>query len=125
MITGLHHIVLFCSDTAKSKDWYEQVGFAYKRGYEGMHWFALGHSEIMLHPGGGKQDEGAPTIHVATTALDELFARVKQAGLQPLDHQQPEVSLDAPVVRPWGYREFELQDPDGQWWAFTEASADA
>ncbi|MBW7916092.1 MAG: VOC family protein [Trueperaceae bacterium] len=123
MITGLHHIVLFCGDTAMSKRWYEQVGFAYKRGYEGMHWFALGDSEIMLHPGGEGRSESAPTIHVAVTTLDELFARVKQAGLQPLDHQQPGVSLDAPVVRPWGDREFELQDPDGQWWAFTEAGA--
>lgn len=125
MISGLHHIVLFCNDTSRSMQWYEQVGFAFKRGYEGMYWFALGDGEIMLHSGGGGRHEGGPTIHVAVTALDELFARVKQAALRPLDHQQPGVSLEAPVVRPWGDREFELQDPDGQWWAFAEASADA
>ena len=124
MITGFHHIVLFCSDTSRSKQWYEQVGFAYQRGYEGMHWFALGQGEIMLHPGGREGGGGGPAIHVAVAALDDLFARVKQAGLQPLDHQQPGVTLDAPVLRPWGAREFELQDPDGQRWAFTEEAAD-
>ena len=120
MITGFHHVVLFCNDTSTSKGWYEQVGFFYKRGYEGMHWFALGDGEIMLHPGAEERNEGGPTIHVAVEALDDLFASVKQAGLRPLDHQQPEVVLDAPVLRPWGDREFEMQDPDGQWWAFTE-----
>ena len=123
MITGFHHLVLFCSDTSTSKEWYERVGFAYKRGYDGMHWFALGDGEIMLHPGGGGPNSGGPTIHVAVAALDDLFATVKQAGLRPVDHQQPEVILDAPVLRPWGDREFELQDPDGQWWAFTSDEA--
>lgn len=50
MISGLNHIVLFCSDAEESRKWFEHAGFSYKRGYEGMHWFALGEAEIMLHP---------------------------------------------------------------------------
>lgn len=123
MITGFHRIVIFCNDTETSKQWYEKVGFAYKRGYDGMHWFGLGDGEIMLHPRDDELDGARPTIHVAVTALDDLLARVKRAGLQPLDHQRPNMTLDAPVRRPWGDREFEMQDPDGQWWAFTEVDA--
>lgn len=108
------------ADTEKSKDWYERVGFTYKRGDRGMHWFALGDGEIMLHPGGGGAHENAADVHVSVVDLDALFERVIDAGLQPLDHQRPGVALDGPVTRPWGYREFELRDPDGQLWAFTE-----
>ena len=122
LITGLHHIVLFCANTDASKEWYESAGFAYKHGYDGMHWFALGDAEIMLHPGGGKAGVNAPTIHVAVASLDELFERVRRAGLEPFDHQNPDASLSAPVLRPWGDREFELADPDGQVWAFTEGA---
>lgn len=123
MIQGFHHVVLFCKDTEVSKDWYERVGFVYKRGYEGMHWFALGDGEIMLHPGGPGVDSGTvglPALHVAVTELDTLFKHVKEDGLQPFDHQSPGGLLEAPVVRPWGDREFELTDPDGHRWAFTE-----
>lgn len=125
MITGFHHIVLFCVDTERSKVWYERAGFPYKRGYGGMHWFGLGEGEVMLHPGGVEAAEGRPTIHVAVSDLDDLFERVKGAGLNPVDHQQPGAHIDEPVTRDWGDREFELQDPDGQWWAFTQAGTGA
>lgn len=120
MIRGFHHIVLFCEDTEVSKKWYERVGFAYKRGYEGMHWFALGDGEIMLHPGGARADGNAAVVHASVIELDALFKRVLEAGLRPLDHQLPDSVLERPVTRPWGYREFELHDPDGHLWAFTE-----
>lgn len=121
MIKGFHHIVLFCEDTDRSKDWYERIGFTYKRGYRGMHWFALGDGEIMLHPGGARADNNAGTVHVSVSQLDDLFERVRKAGLQPFDNQRPDEVLDGPVTRPWGDREFEVKDPDGQSWAFTEA----
>jgi catechol 2,3-dioxygenase-like lactoylglutathione lyase family enzyme len=120
MIKGFRHVVLFCRDTEESREWYEQVGFTYKRGYDGMHWFALGDGEIMLHPGRTRADNSAGIMHASVTALDDLFERVKHAGLQPFDHQYPDAVLEAPVTRPWGDREFEVQDPDGHRWAFTE-----
>jgi catechol 2,3-dioxygenase-like lactoylglutathione lyase family enzyme len=117
-----HSLVLFSKDTEASRAWYEQVGFPYLRGYHGMHWFRLGEGEVMLHPAPAASG-GGPHLHAAVADLDGLFRRVAAAGLQPIDHQQPGVVLEAPVRRPWGAREFELDDPDGHRWAFTAAGA--
>lgn len=119
-ISGLHHLVLFCADTERSRQFYESLGFTYLRGYEGMHWFALGGAELMLHPAQPDKRSGAPAIHFATTDVDALFARAVAAGLQPLDHQNPGQPVEGPVVRPWGDREFELLDPDEHSLAFTQ-----
>ncbi|MCW5732926.1 MAG: VOC family protein [Enhydrobacter sp.] len=124
-ISGLHHIVLFCADTERSRDFYKALGFAYLRGYERMHWFAsgsaAGDAELMLHPADPGQKAGLPVIHFATPDVDALFTQALAAGLQPLDHQNPGTPLTGPVLRPWGDREFELVDPDGQWLAFTQS----
>lgn len=123
MIEGPHRLVLFCKDTAQSKQWYEQVGFTYKHGHDGMHWFAFGSGEIMLHPADTEKDGDAaqlPSFHASVADLDTFFAHVKSKGLKPFDHQAPGVVLEKPVERPWGEREFELTDPDGHRWAFNE-----
>lgn len=173
MIRGMHRIVLFCRDPETSKQWYERVGFRYLYGHGGMHWFAWGDGEIMLHPardleetaelpagpgegsagtGTGPADErgdavgiggdesgasgaeigatsaaprsadaNTPSFHAAVEDVDALFARVRAAGLTPRDFASPD-PLTEPVVRPWGEREFELADPDGHRWAFTETA---
>lgn len=87
-----------------------------------MHWFTLGDGEIMLHPSTARGNNSAATVHVAVNQLDDLFERVKNIGMQPFDNQNPDEMLDGPVTRPWGDREFELKDPDGRSWAFTEAA---
>ncbi|MCW5876222.1 MAG: VOC family protein [Anaerolineales bacterium] len=119
-ISGLHHLVLFCADTERSRQFYEALGFSYLRGYDGMHWFSLGDAELMLHPADPGQKSGLPAIHFATPDVDALFARARAAGLQPVDHQNPSAAMTEPVVRPWGDREFELLDPDGHVLAFTQ-----
>lgn len=121
MLTGVHHIVLFCVDTEASRQWYEKAGFNYSHGYDGMHWFELGSTKLMLHPGGKGASESAPKLHAAVADVDALLGRVLDAGLQPFDHQAPGEPLTAPVERPWGDREFELTDPDGHDWGFTAA----
>jgi len=120
-IRGLRSLVLFCRDTDVSRRWYEQVGFEYLRGYEGMHWFRLGSAEIMLHPSTEAARGAVPEVHAAVADVEELFRAVAERGLTPRDHQQPGLRLQAPVTRPWGDREFELEDPDGHRWAFTQA----
>src|SRR5690606_15479202 len=120
VITGFHHVVVFCSDTDASREWYERAGFQYLRGYHGMHWFAVGDAALMLHPGGRRDTAGRPVLHAAVKDVVAAFEHVKSAGLEPVDHQAPGTELTFPVTRPWGDVEFELQDPDGQWWAFTE-----
>lgn len=117
----VHHLVLYCVDTEASRTWYEQVGFEYLRGYHGMHWFALGPTELMLHPADHGPGEHALSLHAATSDVDTLFRHVVAQGLTPLDHQGDGAPLAGPVTRPWGDREFELDDPDGHHWAFTQA----
>lgn len=119
MLKGVHRLVLYCADTEASKGWYEAAGFEYSHGYDGMHWFELGASEVMLHPGGSGAGESSPTLHAWASDLDGLFRRAAERGLRPSDHQQPGAALAAPVLRPWGERVFELTDPDGHTWAFT------
>lgn len=120
MITGMHHVVLFCTDTERSRDWYDRAGFEYNRGYGGMHWFNAGPYELMLHPAPEGPSGNAPHIHVATSDVEGMFVSVRSAGLTPVDHQQPDVALNGPVTRPWGDREFELEDPDGNRIVITE-----
>lgn len=122
MISRFHHLVLFCADTERSRRFYEEtLGFEYLRGYEGMHWFKVGDAELMLHPAEPSEKHGLPAIHFATPDVSALFARVVEAGLEPLDHQRPGALLTQPVTRPWGDVEFELLDPDGHELAFTQA----
>lgn len=121
MISRFHHLVLFCADTERSRRFYESLGFHYLRGYEGMHWFAVGDAELMLHPSEPGEKRGLPAVHLATPDVSALFARALAAGLEPLDHQNPGASLTEPVTRPWGDTEFELLDPDGHVLAFTQA----
>jgi len=121
MISGFHHLVLYCSDTERSRGFYESLGFVHLRGYGGMHWFAVGDGEIMLHPEAPHEKRGAPVIHFATSDVDALFAKAVAAGLKPFDHQNTGGTMTAPVVRAWGDREFELGDPDGHILAFTQA----
>jgi catechol 2,3-dioxygenase-like lactoylglutathione lyase family enzyme len=128
MIKGLHHIVLFCRDPEASRAWYERAGFHYLHGYDGMHWLAFGDAQVMLHPLGEADTDAAgggharPVLHVAVDSADAAFAQVVSQGLTPIDHQRPGARIQGPVVREWGDREFELCDPDGQWWAYTEVA---
>ena len=126
MIQGFHHVVLFCQDTDASKSWYERAGFSYLRGYHGMHWFSLGSGEIMLHPTNQPsihtRAEEITTLHVGVPDVQRSFDAVKANGLEPFHHDGPN-PLVAPLERPWGDVEFELCDPDGHLWAFTQAAA--
>jgi catechol 2,3-dioxygenase-like lactoylglutathione lyase family enzyme len=122
-LTGVHSIVLFCLDTEAARRWYEAVGFEYLRGYDGMHWFRLGDAEIMIHPDNIGPGGHAPVLHAAVADVDALFRHVVAQGLRPHDHQQTGGMLDGPVTRPWGHREFELDDPAGNCWAFTQSQA--
>ena len=121
---SFHHVVLFFRDVPRARAWYERVGFRHLRGQHGMEWFALGEGpgagEVMLHPTDAPTP-GDTVIHARVDDVDALFRHVVSQGLVPADHQRPEAVLSEPVVRPWGAREFELDDPEGHRWAFTQA----
>lgn len=86
-----------------------------------MHWFRLGAAEIMLHPSDvSSAGAKSPAFHAGVHDVDAHFRAVVAQGLVPWDHQGDGTPLSGPVTRPWGDREFELPDPDGHVWAFTE-----
>jgi catechol 2,3-dioxygenase-like lactoylglutathione lyase family enzyme len=121
LIKGLHYVVLFCRSTEVSREWYAKLGFEYLRGFDGMHWFRLGEGELMLHPTDGEPQPQGTILHAAVSDVDTYFRYVVSLGYTPVDHQRDGAkALSEPVTRPWGDREFELTDPDGQRWAFTE-----
>ena len=120
MLRDFDHVVLFCADTERSRQWYEKVGFSYLRGYEGMHWFGLGGVQIMLHPAEAAPSGHRCELYARVDDIDAFFAHLKEQGLSPRDHQQPGIVLEAPVERPWGTREIELLDPDGHEWGFVQ-----
>ncbi|MEM7246571.1 MAG: VOC family protein [Acidobacteriota bacterium] len=124
MISALDHVVLFCKDAEAARRWYEQVGFTYLRGHEGMHWLGLGGIELMLHPADQGPSGQPPMLHARVNDLDALLARCREAGLKPGSHQQPGVELTEPMTMPWGARQFELVDPDGHPWGFLENRSD-
>jgi uncharacterized glyoxalase superfamily protein PhnB len=121
MLKGVHSIVLFFKDTEAAREWYERIGFTYVRGYEGMHWLKLGDTEIMLHPAEAVMECHSTEIHAAVADVEGFFRHVVRRRLVPYDHRQPGVRIEGPVTRPWGGREFELDDPEGHRWAFTQA----
>jgi catechol 2,3-dioxygenase-like lactoylglutathione lyase family enzyme len=121
MIKGLHYVVLFSNDTDVSRDWYGKLGFEYLRGFDGMHWFKLGAGELMIHPDDGKVVPQGQSLHAAVEDVDAYFRHVVAQGFRPVEYRVDGIrELSGPVTRPWGDREFELADPDGHRWAFTE-----
>jgi uncharacterized glyoxalase superfamily protein PhnB len=117
----LASVVLMCRDTAASRRWYEAMGFSWLRGHAGMEWMAAGATEIMLHPAPRPSGGSGLCLHAGVADAAAAFRRARAAGLSPYDHQQPGQELTGPVTRPWGAIEFELDDPDGHRWAFTQA----
>jgi catechol 2,3-dioxygenase-like lactoylglutathione lyase family enzyme len=120
-MNGLLRLVLFTTDPEVSRAWYEKAGFEYLRGYDGMYWFKVGSTEIMLHPATHVVPSDT-SFHVAVEDVDVLFQSFVELGFRPVDHQQPGMNINEPVTRPWGEREFELNDPDGHHWAFTQSA---
>lgn len=120
MVEKLSSLVLFVEDAEAARRWYETMGFAYLRGYEGMHWVAAGDTEIMLHPAEKGSGGSGLAMHAGVADAAAAFRAAVEAGYKPYDHQQPGVEIDGPVKRPWGAIEFELDDPEGHRWAFTQ-----
>jgi len=118
-----HTAVLFFRDTAAARAWYEAMGFKPLRDYEGMHWLALGEGELMLHPSEKPSGNSGLCLHAGVQDVDAVFRRAVGAGYEPFDHQQPGEKLTGPVTRAWGSREFEILDPEGHRWAFTQDAA--
>jgi uncharacterized glyoxalase superfamily protein PhnB len=113
-------IVLYCADTEASRAWYERAGFTYRHGHEDMHWLGAGDVQLMLHPCEGGPEGMSPMFYCTVGDVDAAFAQAVERGFEPTSHQRQGEILAAPITTPWGTREFELVDPDGQVWGFRD-----
>lgn len=116
----LNEIVLYCTDPAASRRWYERLGLPYLRGYADMHWLGAGPVTIMLHPHGERPAGATPQLYLRVDDLDTTFDDLVERGFEPWSHQH-EGPLKEPATMSYGAREFELTDPDGHVWGFREA----
>jgi len=66
----------------------------------------------VAHPAAtsGISDDGGITLNFAATNVDEIAARARAAGTEP---------LEGPVERPWNTRDVTFRDPDGNRINFT------
>ncbi|WP_088043477.1 VOC family protein [Bacillus sp. EAC] len=119
-MNGILDIVLFCADTNLSKEWYEKVGFEFLRGHDHMYWYKVGHGELMLHPSDEKNSNADAVFQFVVDDISSLFKKIIDKELTPLDFSDGIQVLEEPTLRPWGYKEFCLRDPDGYIWAFVE-----
>lgn len=110
-------IICLVTDLEKAVEFYEALGFVFKKRVPDiavtayLNWFWI---EFLLEDkvvtDAFKEDVTAPRkgagqyIHVNVENVDEYYKTILAKGLQP---------LDIPQDRPWGYREFVLQDPFG------------
>lgn len=123
----LLRLELFVADVARSVDFYERVlGFhvAHRSGdYVAMR---LGLATISLnarsalpadHPlapvPGGKESRSIEVV-IPVDDVDAVHAGVRAAGWP---------AGDAPMLRPWGWRDFRIEDPDGNYLRVQSASA--
>lgn len=110
-------LVTVVKDLDKSKKFYGDLGFVFKKEMPGisatayLNWFWI---ELLLETE-VVSDEFKPDIkirakgagqymHIKVENVDDFYKGVVDMGYMPMDE---------PLDRPWGHREFILADPDG------------
>ena len=113
-VTKVNQIVLMSKGTEKAKRFYEDVlGLAKTEEYDGMVFFQVGETTLMLHPAGETTgNKNGIGIEFRADHLMNLVDKVKKAGLGKV--------VQEPVDRDWGVRETVIEDPDGYEIWFTE-----
>lgn len=114
-ISKVQQIVIMSKDTKTSKKFYGEVlGLQRTEEYDGMVFFQIGETILMLHP----TDEDIPAksgieIEFRVDHVKNLVEKVKQSGLGKI--------IQEPIDREWGVREVIIEDPNGYEIWFTEA----
>jgi catechol 2,3-dioxygenase-like lactoylglutathione lyase family enzyme len=117
-------IELFVSDLARSRAWYEALGFRLVREYGDWQMLALGDNILDLQgdahatagphyftPDIGRWPRGTGVeISIEVDDVDGLYARALALGVDVVKPIQD---------RPWGARDFRVADPDGYFLRFT------
>ena len=127
MDISIHSTFLPQSDPEASLAFYRDLlGFEVRNdvGYQGLRWLTVGHpsqpgTSIVLYPPGAEpgvtDDERRTiaemmakgtfgTIMLATSALDEVFERLRAGGAE---------IMQEPMAQQWGQRDCAVRDPAG------------
>ncbi|HEY3138036.1 MAG TPA: VOC family protein [Blastocatellia bacterium] len=118
--------VLVYEDVGQAIDWLCRVfGFTERLRFErdgviSHAQLAVAEGAIMLGRQGGpyrapRVDEVQAYVHVAVEDVDRHFEHARQSGSRIL---QP------PADKPFGERQYTVEDPGGHWWVFSQHIAD-
>ena len=113
MLKKLDVLVILVKNTAKTAEFYRQLGFAITEETKDKVSMELGefyidfHNEatVQINDEAGKCPKGLGIyIYVNVDGINEYFKSLKEKGLNPSSE---------PRDWPWGNREFVIRDPDG------------
>jgi len=118
--------VLVYEDVGQAIDWLCQVfGFTERLRFErdgviSHAQLAVAEGAIMLGRQGGpyrapRDNEVDAYVHVTVDDVDRHFAHAKQCGAR---------IVHPPADKPFGERQYTVEDPGGRWWVFSQHIAD-
>lgn len=113
-ITGFNAASIFVEDYRGTVDFYvSKLGFAAEEQSERATMLRAGDFQLLVHMGGpaaAPPDLGMH-LHLWVNDVDGYYRELVERGVHV-----PE----APQDRPWGLRTFQVRDPNGYEWEFTQ-----
>jgi catechol 2,3-dioxygenase-like lactoylglutathione lyase family enzyme len=97
-------------DFALSKQFYQDLGFILAWSSEGLAYFHHGDSSFLLQNFYNK--DHADNLHLLVKSVEAWWQHVQSQGLAA----KYGVRAEPPEDRPWGIRDFVLDDPAGDLW---------
>ncbi|MED5373889.1 MAG: VOC family protein [Myxococcota bacterium] len=123
MFQGIDHYVIFVTDLAASRAWYERLGLLYAHGGEHGHFFSLpAGGLLMLHPAKDGPAGSIPQLYLSVGDVHAALTQHRQAGMEAFSENG---SGALPAQTPWGSTEYNLRDPDGHVWGIVQARGGA
>jgi len=77
--------------------------------------------EVMLHPAERGSGRSGLFFHAGVDDVHAHFLQATESGLFPRITSNRASVFPAPYNAPGATSEFELEDPEGHWWAFTQS----
>ena len=113
-ITGFNTASIFVEDYQGTVDFYvEKLGFVVEEQSERATMLRAGDFRLLVHSGGppAAPPELAMHLHLWTDDVDGYYRALVERGVH---------APEAPQDRPWGLRTFQVKDPNGYEWEFTQ-----
>lgn len=103
------------SDFARSKAFFQDLGFELKWEVEGLAELALGGAAFLLQDFDNREMQDNLMMFVSVDDLDAWWRHIQSSGVL---ERYDGVRAKEPTVHPWGRREVHLIDPAGVCWHF-------